>query len=697
MGFFTEERKRSVFDIECYRNYFLIMFKTFKTGKVVYFEMHNDRTPLDVAGLREILKNWRVTSFNGNHYDVKMLGLALTGATNSELKDASDWIINTKKAKPWEFRDTFGVDVPEYLDHIDLIEPAPSADEKLKQHNVGLKKYAARMHFPTLQDLPIPPDHIITDTDAPKMREYCENDCSVTIALANMLEEEIALREKMSDEYGVDLRSKSDAQVAEAVFKAEYQRITGKPIKKPQDAPRPPPFKYTPPEHIEFQTPELQQVLVDVRAATFSLNMYDKVDLPPALHERIVHDPHGKPYKMGIGGLHSMESRQSIVLADDEEMFDWDVTGFYPKLLINSRLFPKLFGAMWRTLYRKFYYERVGAKVGAKAAAKAKDWAKAKTLKVMADMFKILLNGTFGKLGSFWSPLFEPEILIWTTLTGQLSLFMLIEGLCLAGMRVVSANTDGITVVVKKNMYARAKSIITDWEWSTNLETEEAKYTALYTRDVNNYFAVKDDGEVKGIGIFKPPSLRNDPDNWVTRRAVIDFLTKDIPLEETIRGCTDIREFISIAQVGGGAEKDGLYMGKIARWYMGTNSPGPITYVINGNRVGGSDGGQPAMVITKFLETKTVPDDIDYDWYLQAAHTILDGIGYADRPRTFDGRTGRALARLPDAKNIHTVDLGTYRSLCGRLPDSRMDRWVEVPTIPDGHRYCAKCRKSEEL
>ena len=57
-----------------------------------------------------------------------------------------------------------------------------------------------------------------------------------------------------------------------------------------------------------------------------------------------------------------------------------------------------------------------------------------------------MLNGTFGKTGSPYSVLFAPEMMIQTTITGQLALLMLIEHLETASISVISANTDGIVI-----------------------------------------------------------------------------------------------------------------------------------------------------------------------------------------------------------------------------------------------------------
>jgi hypothetical protein len=70
------------------------------------------------------------------------------------------------------------------------------------------------------------------------------------------------LRERLGERYGIDLRSKSDAQVAEAVINAELKNITGFYPKRPDidklfDGFT---FQYNAPEWVQFQTPMLREV-----------------------------------------------------------------------------------------------------------------------------------------------------------------------------------------------------------------------------------------------------------------------------------------------------------------------------------------------------------------------------------------------------------------------------------------------------
>ena len=85
----------SVFDTECYKDYWLCKFDT---GEV--FQLIPD-TPLDIEGLRRTLSLYTLVSFNGLHYDVPIISLALQDHDNATLKAASDAIIMGNK-RPWE-------------------------------------------------------------------------------------------------------------------------------------------------------------------------------------------------------------------------------------------------------------------------------------------------------------------------------------------------------------------------------------------------------------------------------------------------------------------------------------------------------------------------------------------------------------------------------------------------------------------
>lgn len=289
---------------------------------------------------------------------------------------------------------------------------------------------------------------------------------------------------------------------------------------------------------------------------------------------------------------------------------------------------------------------------------------------------KIQINGTFGKTGSPYSVLFAPEMLIQTTLTGQLSLLMLIEWHELYGVPVISANTDGIVVNCPRDKLHISEALIAEWEKRTGLEMETDDYVAIYARDVNNYFAIKTPDDVKRKGEYAKAGLveKKNPDVEICADAVAEFLAKGVPVDYTIAACRDITKFVTIQKVNGGGVKmwgegprkgarvmdmvgtlaangwikegrkwrkgDSLadaatayqscfvpqtpeYLGKVVRWYYGTRSPGPIVYASNGNTVSLSYGARPCMTLPDEF-----PDDVDYAWYISKAQAMLKDIGY---------------------------------------------------------------------
>lgn len=237
-----------------------------------------------------------------------------------------------------------------------------------------------------------------------------------------------------------------------------------------------------------------------------------------------------------------------------------------------------------------------------------------------SNSLKICINGSFGKLGSKYSALYSPDLMMAVTLTGQLSLLMLIEALELKGISVVSANTDGFVSLMDKSEYKVYDETCKQWESTTGFELEETQYKALYSRDVNSYLAVTVSDKPKGKGIFTVNPLTKNPQAPIITHAVTELLIHRTPIEETIRGCKDMALFLRVRSVTGGAVYKGTYLGRVVRWVHTTNGD-VITYKKNGNKVPLSDGSTPVMTLGN------MPSNIDYARYIEDAKGILDDLG----------------------------------------------------------------------
>lgn len=594
-----------IFDVESYWNFFFIAFKNIETNKVVVFEDSPDSTMI-LDKLRWMLWRFCVVGFNSRTYDIPIIMCALKGKKAYELKTITNDIIKNE-LRAYQLEKKYKVEVPN-INHIDLIEVCPLT--------ASLKKYAGRLHCERMQDLPYHEDSYLTQEQAQVVREYCVNDLDNTLLLLTNLKDQLALRCQMSTEYNQDLRSKSDAQIAEAVITKEVGKLKGyipqKPVIKEGTS-----YVYKIPNFISYNNHSLVNILDIIRDCHFVIGKDGSPKLPKKI-ESLKIKIGSSVYRMGMGGLHSSEKCIAHVADENTLLIDRDVESFYPRIILNQQLFPAHMGIDFLSVYEAIVKRRIEAK-------RAKN-------SIVADSLKITINGSFGKLGSKYSALYAPDLMLQVTITGQLALLMLIERMEYAGIPVVSANTDGIVMKCPKVRYEELNAIVEQWENDTNFKTEETQYKAVYSRDVNNYIAVKTDGKCKTKGAYSNPwndpktaifRFHKNPQNTICIEAVVDLITTGKNIKQTITECTKIEKFISVRDVKGGAVKNQTELGKVIRWYYAKGEQGYIEYKTNGNKVPKTDGGKPLMDLPAVF-----PSDIDYDWYIKEAESILFDIGY---------------------------------------------------------------------
>lgn len=657
-----------ILDTECYRNFWYLGIKRVEDGRRVGFE-YSDRADFDRDRVRYFLKRNQSIGFNSLPYDLPMIYLALDGASNNDLKEASDLIIQNQ-IPAWRSADAIGTSVPK-IDHIDLFETNPSVKR-------GLKKLNGSMHAIRLKELPFDVKRILSHADMDALIEYCQyGDLDGTEKLFNLLGEPIALREHMREFYGtMDLRSKSDAQVGETIIKSEAEKRHGRRIKK-QDFSKPS-FRYDVPEWLKFKTPYMQEVLETIRNTDIEVKD-GKVQFPKAF-EKFKIEFDGMQYTLGLGGLHSTEKNRAVFSDDQSILIDCDVASQYPNIIMKLGLYPEAIGPDFLPVYKSIIDRRLAAKA-------AKDKATDKGL-------KIAINGSYGKLGSGYSVLFAPHLMIAVTLTGQLSLMMLIEEASLRGIPAVSGNTDGIVFRCPRSKFngfvmrdgkptdrlapSPIQDVIEWWEAITSFNLEFGEYAAIYSAAVNAYIGLKPDGGYKRKGTFANhwrkdtpwgtantdfdptrEGLKKSPQRTICADAVLGFLLHGIPIERTILECQDVREFVTISEAAGGATwgpgapiyerverqdakgktvrsealvgyEDEFYLGKLVRFYWSFNG-NPIIKIkgntATGNRpkVPSTDGCRPLMDLP---EDFSVPEDLDRHAYIEEARSMLISLGW---------------------------------------------------------------------
>jgi hypothetical protein len=370
-------------------------------------------------------------------------------------------------------------------------------------------------------------------------------------------------------------------------------------------------------------------MLETVSTCRFVVSENGKVVMPEELKKKEIAIGKGT-YRMGIGGLHSCEKR--AIHRSDRAMgiMDWDVTGYYSSSILIQGMSPPAAGPAFIPVYRTLVERRVQMKKAGRM--------------LESNSLKVVTLSTFGKMGSKYSFLYAPDLFIQVTVSGQLAVLMLVEQFELHDIEVISANTDGVTVYCERTRESDVRRVVSEWETTTGYSMELSEYDGLYQRDVNSYVAIQNDGAVKAKGHYgfgRP--LEKNPDANICKHAVIDYLQFDADLATTIRQCTDVRKFISVRSVTGGAVWRGQPVGKIVRWYQGTGTTDAIHYKSNNYKVPKTDGAIPCTVLPA-----GIPEDLDYEWYIREATEMVEELGVPIATRSgFQ----------------HTIDYGKYRWL----------------------------------
>lgn len=650
-------------DTECFPNFWSIGFRRMSDGKTLVME-HSRRRPLNQAQRDRIAAlhaNNTIVGYNYLNYDQPMVAAAaIDDFDNAQLKRLNDRII-LGNVKHWQLDD---ITIPRgWQDNIvDLMEPQPNA-------RASLKTLAGRLHAPLMQDLPFEPDRVLTDEEMDIVLSYMGNDLQNTHILLDNLMDAMEMRRAIGGDFTLNFMSKSDAQMGEGMIKKRVEEATGQRVYK-VPTPAGTSFRYNVPDWLKYETPQLQALLERIRASEFIVKADGKVQPPKWLEEDSLLTIGDTEYAMGIGGLHSTEKNRAVHADDDHVLLDFDVASYYPAIILNAGLYPRALGASFIDVYRSIRDERVTAKRRAteikdielpalRKEAGDRDEGKKRYVALDRELdacktkdkgLKIALNGTFGKLGSHYSVLYAPHLMIAITLGGQLALLMLIERAEAAGIQVVSGNTDGVVFRCPRDMAGPVEKqrltggllaeIVEEWEQETGFELEATEYTALYNESVNSYLAFQPGGKVKVKGKGWTgrhdkdirTQLMKNPAAEVVTLAVIAFIRDGIPLEETIRACTDMRDFVTVVNVAGGGTWRGEYLGKVVRYYWSTDGD-EILYAKPNEKgtfkkVSNSHGARPLMN----MEPGFLASDIDYDRYVHEAREKLMNIGFDKRP-----------------------------------------------------------------
>lgn len=396
---------------------------------------------------------------------------------------------------------------------------------------VGLKEIQVTMQYPNVQEFACDWTKPLPLEDFNSMIDYNINDIESTSELLNRCKKDVDLRIAIEDEYGVRVLSKDGVNIGMKILTQKYLEKTGltwqdiKDLRSPMSVI---PLKDVILPFIKYDSPILQRVLDDMKNQIVSPGR-------KGYENKFVFN--NLRYSVGVGGIHSVNSPEIIIPRDDEMLIDIDVASLYPSMLIEYEFYPKHLGKEFLEVYKQIKDERIEAKHNGD--------------KVKNETLKLALNGLSGNLQNEHNFCYSPFAVMQIRINGQLLLLMLAEKLTQIGCRIVQANTDGLFVLLKKDVYSKVNSICREWEQLTKLTLEEDRFKAMYQYAINDYFAITEDNKVKEKGMFiTAVKLGKGLTPKIIPKAIISFFKDGISVEDTIKNCTDIRDFLMSEKTG---------------------------------------------------------------------------------------------------------------------------------------------------
>lgn len=421
--------------------------------------------------------------------------------------------------------------------------------KSLKQTSINLQWYELLEHeLPPISDIDIkfynkdyrykdmPPEQVnqlvnkwdryIIPEWIPDMMHYNLNDVFIVCEMIRLYIDEIRLRYNISKAYGVDVLSSSRSNIADNLFVKFYSEFSGlaesqwRGRKTERTALS---FKRVIFPFIKFQTTELQELLEEMKKVTiYSLGKESLKDVA-AKHPEFKYLKTGNnagwfeiklnnlTYTIATGGLHSQDIPRELkskisftgdytltdckesgnkdenapsvwdVISDDSYIYvHWDIASFYPSIMDIYKIAP---AHMNESIFVKLIHWLKETRVKAKHSKE--DYIDGIPKDTLAQVLKIVINSIYGKLGFEKGDICDRLAVLKVTINGELMIMMLCESLELAGIEVMSANTDGIVVKLHKKNKIKFEEIANNWKNLTKLDADSEEYKCYINRDID--------------------------------------------------------------------------------------------------------------------------------------------------------------------------------------------------------------------
>lgn len=614
-----------IYDIEVFPNTFHCVLLNTDNEELYKFEISERKN--QIRELVQFFTNpkYLLCGYNNKHYDDViinyiidyidiMLCKSIYDVTLS-LFNLSQTIINLEdgnisKIKRWKYAN--------YFESMDLLTMMFSS--KLR---VGLKSMQITMQYQNVQEYSGDFGSFLPKDKIDEMISYNINDVKSTYSLFNYLVKngDIDLRLFIEQEYGFNALSMDSVKFGETLIAkkvCEELHINKRQLEQMRSPMDNIPLKDVILPFIRYKNPKFQEALEDMKKQVVS----SKNKKPGEKNYENKFVVSGVRYSIGVGGIHSLNEPRIYVPKEDEYLGHLDVASMYPSFIVRYGWFPRHLGKAGLAVYTQIYHERIQAK---HSGQKQKNLA-----------LKLTLNSVTGKMQQETSWMYDPFSVFKIRINGQLILLMLADLLLQHSCEIVQVNTDGVMFIAKKAYKDAIMESVAELEQLTKLSFEADSYEAFYQFAVNDYFGVIDGFsqsrnpkliEKKGMFITEPV-LGKGLAPTIIPEAVINYFVFNIPVEDTIRNCDDIRKFLMSQRVDKKfkVEYDDKYIQRINRWYASTN--GCYLYTVDESKTPVKYSNllkKSGVTILNYIDNiSTKNRKINYPYYISEARKIID-------------------------------------------------------------------------
>ena len=521
-----------------------------------------------------------------------------------------------------------------------------------ENRRVSLKSLEFSMDLENIEEMSI--SHTVTKMTNEEMDDivsYCHNDIfatyifyKVTIGDTDMKlykgKNKLSDRVIMEKEFGLPCLNWNDVKIGAEWNKLDYLNMT----KKTEKDIRPKeiktfygkPFKRFFPKWCKYQTPELKKFVKEF-GDTYALAQKQEFKFT---------FPNGLVATIAKGGIHSNEVGRFLQPEEDEIYWQVDIGSQYPNAIRKYKVEPSHLPG-WNGLIVAKIDRRLNYKKLAKETGEPKYHS-------MQEMGKLALNGgAYGRLNCKGDFQEYPYGMLQVTIGGQMEILMIVDDLILKGFNVISLNTDGWDVIIKRDRDEEFRAILTEWENVIGNDVlgnfEYTEFSWICQTSVNDYLALKPDGSYKAKGDFEiDKEIHKNKSARIIPIALKEYFINNIPVEDTIKNHDNIYDFCIRQKSSRNFHYEGIIRStgettiynKLIRYYVSNH--GEKVYKIknpecttNAPKASQVEAGEWLCKICNYLpKTTQVKDaDINFGYYIEKANNIIFKVEFQGKKR----------------------------------------------------------------